>query len=38
VKWLGNWNVPFYLLGGLFIIGALCWIFVEPRRAVFPAR
>lgn len=35
VKWFGNWNVPFWLLGGLFVIGALCWVFVEPKRAVF---
>jgi ACS family glucarate transporter-like MFS transporter len=35
VKLLGDWNVPFYLLGGLFIAGALCWMFVEPRRALF---
>jgi nitrate/nitrite transporter NarK len=35
VKLLGDWNVPFYLLGGLFMVGALCWMFVEPRRALF---
>jgi ACS family glucarate transporter-like MFS transporter len=37
VTLLGDWNVPFYLLGGLFIVGALCWAFVEPRRALFEA-
>jgi hypothetical protein len=25
LKWFGNWNVPFYLLAGLFVMGALCW-------------
>jgi ACS family glucarate transporter-like MFS transporter len=37
VTLLGDWNVPFYLLGGLFIVGAVCWAFVEPRRALFEA-
>jgi ACS family glucarate transporter-like MFS transporter len=35
VKWFGNWNVPFWLLGGLFVVGALCWVFIDPRRPVF---
>jgi ACS family glucarate transporter-like MFS transporter len=37
VKWFGNWNAPFYLLGGLFIMGAICWLFIEPREPVFEA-
>jgi ACS family glucarate transporter-like MFS transporter len=35
VKWFGNWNVPFWLLAALFVMGALCWLFVEPRRAIY---
>jgi hypothetical protein len=35
VKWLGNWNVPFWLLAGLFVMGAVCWLFVEPRRPIY---
>lgn len=35
VKWLGNWNVPFWLLAGLFVMGAACWLFVEPRRPIY---
>jgi ACS family glucarate transporter-like MFS transporter len=35
VKWFGDWNMPFFLLGGLFLIGSLCWVFIDPRRAVF---
>jgi len=35
VKWLGNWNVPFWLLAGLFVMGAACWLFVDPRRAIY---
>jgi MFS family permease len=34
VDWLGNWNVPFWLLGGLFVMGAICWAFVEPEKPV----
>ncbi len=35
VKWFGNWNVPFWLLGALFFVGATCWLFIDPRRPVF---
>lgn len=37
VSWSGNWNLPLYVLGFLFIIGAVCWVFIDPRRPVFPA-
>ncbi len=35
LKWFGNWNVPFYLLAGLYVMGALCWMFIDPKKAVF---
>ena len=35
LEWFGNWNVPFWLLGGLFLVGAACWCFVDPRKPVF---
>jgi len=35
VKWFGNWNVPFWLLAGLFVMGAACWLFIEPKRAIY---
>jgi MFS family permease len=35
VKWLGNWDVPFWLLAGLFVMGALCWLFIEPTRPIY---
>jgi ACS family glucarate transporter-like MFS transporter len=35
LKWFGNWNVPFYLLAGLFVMGALCWMFIDPKKPVF---
>jgi MFS family permease len=34
VKWFDNWNVPFWLLGALFFVGAGCWLFIDPRRPV----
>lgn len=38
VKWFGNWNVPFWLLGALFVMGAVCWVFIDPQRPVFEAQ
>ena len=39
LKLFDNWNVPFYLLAGLFVMGALCWVFIDPKKPVFePAR
>jgi ACS family glucarate transporter-like MFS transporter len=35
VTWFNDWNFPLYLLGGLFVVGALCWLFIDPRRPVF---
>jgi MFS family permease len=35
VKWFNNWNVPFWLLAGLFVMGAVCWLFIEPERPIY---
>ena len=35
VAWFNNWNLPLYLMGGLFLLGALCWMAVDPERPVF---
>jgi hypothetical protein len=35
VQWFGNWNVPLYVMGALFVIGAACWVIVDPERPVF---
>ena len=35
VQWLGSWNVPLYLMGVLFLVGAGCWMVIDPARAVF---
>jgi MFS transporter, ACS family, glucarate transporter len=35
VQWFGSWNLPLYLMGVLFLVGAFCWTVVDPRRPVF---
>ena len=39
VTWLlkscGNWNAPLWVMGGLFLAGAACWGFVDPRKRIF---
>jgi MFS family permease len=30
-----DWNAPLYLIGLLFLVGAVSWCFVDPRRRVF---
>jgi MFS family permease len=39
VTWLlgltGNWSVPLYVMGGLFLVGAVCWGFINPRERIF---
>jgi ACS family glucarate transporter-like MFS transporter len=32
---LGDWNAPLFVMGGLFLVGAVCWGFVNPRQRVF---
>jgi len=35
LKYWGNWDLPLYLMGGLFLLGAVAWCLVNPRRPVF---
>ena len=35
VKWFGDWNMPFWLLAALFLVGAVCWSFIDPGKPVF---
>lgn len=35
VQWFGSWNVPLYVMGVLFVVGAVCWLVVDPERPVF---
>jgi hypothetical protein len=30
-----DWNAPLYLIGGLFLAGAVAWCAVDPRQSVF---
>jgi MFS family permease len=39
VTWLlslfGDWNAPLYVMGGLFLFGAVCWGFINPHKRIF---
>ncbi len=37
VVWFGSWSFPLYVMGGLFLIGAGCWLIIDPARPVFEA-
>ncbi len=30
-----DWNAPLYLIGGLFLVGAVAWGFINPQRKIF---
>jgi ACS family glucarate transporter-like MFS transporter len=32
VQWTGSWSMPFWILAGLYVMGAACWAFVEPKK------
>jgi MFS family permease len=29
-----DWNAPLFVMGGLFLVGAVCWCFIDPNRKV----
>jgi hypothetical protein len=35
VSWFGSWDVPLYIMGALFLLGAGCWVLVDPTEPVF---
>jgi MFS family permease len=35
VQWFGRWDLPLYLMGVLFLLGAGCWLLIDPRQPVF---
>lgn len=37
VEWFANWDLPLFVMGGLFLVGAVCWMIIDPRRPVFGA-
>jgi len=32
-----DWNLPLYILSVLFVLGAVCWFFIDPERPVHSA-
>src|SRR5262249_53280279 len=34
VRNFSNWSAPLYLTGVLFLLGALCWLWVDPTKPV----
>ena len=32
VQNFANWNAPLYLTGALYLLGALCWLWIDPER------
>jgi cyanate permease len=35
VEWFASWDVPLFVMGGLFLVGAFCWSLIDPLRPVF---
>ena len=35
VAWFASWDLPLYVMGVLFLIGAGCWALVDPSEPVF---
>jgi MFS family permease len=35
VAWFASWDLPLYVMGILFLIGAGCWALVDPTEPVF---
>ena len=35
VAWFANWDLPLYVMGALFLVGAGCWALVDPTQPVF---
>ncbi len=34
VRRFSNWSAPLYLAGVLFMLGAVCWLWIDPTEAV----
>jgi MFS family permease len=35
VHWSSDWSTPLFLMGALFLVGMVSWLFVDPRRPIF---
>ena len=38
VAWFANWDLPLYVMGALFLVGAVCWAAIDPSQTVFDER
>src|SRR4051812_930170 len=38
VQWFHSWDVPLYVMGVLFLVGAGCWAVIDPTQPVFANR
>ncbi|MBK5290987.1 MAG: MFS transporter [Acidobacteriia bacterium] len=34
VERFSDWSIPLYLMGGLYLMAAVCWLFINPRRTI----
>lgn len=32
---LGDWNAPLFVMGAMFLVGAVCWCLIDPRQRIF---
>jgi MFS family permease len=37
VQWFANWSLPLFGMGTLFLLGAACWLIIDPQEPVFTA-
>lgn len=35
-QWTENWNLILLMFAGVFLAGAICWLFVNPQRRIWP--
>ncbi|MEP6914120.1 MAG: MFS transporter [Acidobacteriota bacterium] len=38
VAWFASWDLPLFVMGALFLVGAACWGLIDPTRVVFPEK
>jgi len=32
VQWFGSWSAPLYLTAAMYVVGAICWGWIDPSR------
>ncbi|MEO8521628.1 MAG: MFS transporter [Acidobacteriota bacterium] len=35
VAWFASWDLPLFIMGALFLVGAACWGLIDPAQVVF---